>query len=341
MNRNNLTLNIGDIVLLKQYPQIFIEKKLAIKTTKSYSHKPYLADMPYDRNSRHPLKMCARYIALGKYEEKLKSDIKDIDKEFADAIKDYDKSKKELVEANTKFKEVDETIQKEKEDLSELAIDRLFMDGGVALYDDAFDQFSDEDEDDWVSNWDTSPSYQYFENEWVKPLDEILSFTEKTGYCDEAHSQMIDDYIAKLESLDISTDGVDVNDPTQWYRGGYRLKTGINMLKQIQSNDKFDSAKSGLDEAKRNLTDSRKNISNIKRRSHERNVALYEVANEKLNCSDVFDEAQLNGSNSNPLPNIEEYSNMINIYPHLNRDGTVDETFLQNWEKRTVEYTRE
>ena len=93
--KDYLSLNIKDIVLLKQYPQIFIEKKLVIKPTKSYSHKPYLADMPYDRNSRHPLKMCARYIALGKYEEKLKSDIKDIDKEFADAIKDYDKSKKD------------------------------------------------------------------------------------------------------------------------------------------------------------------------------------------------------------------------------------------------------
>ena len=99
--------------------------------------------------------------------------------------------------------------------------------------------------------------------------------------------------------------------------------------------------KDKIDEAKRNVTDSRKNISNIKRRSHERNVALYEVANEKLNCSDIFDEAQLNGSNSNPLPNIEEYGNMINIHSHLNDDGTVDETFLQNWEKRTAEYTGE
>ena len=79
-------------------------------------------------------------------------------------------------------------------------------------------------------------------------------------------------------------------------------------------------------------------MSDIKRKNHEKNVELYEIANEKLNCSDIFDEAQLNGNSSNPLPNIEEYSNMINIYPNLNRDGTVDKIFLESWESRNTEY---
>ena len=326
--RENITLNIKELVLLKTYPEDYFKRLL----TKSYSHKPYLADMPYDRNTRHPLKMCARYIALGEYEQELKDEIKSIDNEFTDALADYDNSKKELIKANNELKETDQQIQKEKERLGEIALDRLFLDGGVALYDDAFAQFDTLGEnDDWVTNWENSPSYQYFDSNWVEPLQNILSFTGKTGYCDKVHSDMIDDYIERLEALDIQKQD-------ESWSGWVRREEGIEYLRQIQDNQKFNDAEAQLEDAKKNVVDSRKKMSDIKRKNHEKNVELYEIANEKLNCSDIFDEAQLNGNSSNPLPNIEEYSNMINIYPNLNRDGTVDKIFLESWESRNTEY---
>lgn len=312
-NMDNLRLNIKELVLLKSKPVDYIEDLLL----KSYSHKPYLAQMPYDRNTRNPYKMCARYIALEEYEKDLKDEIDDLNMKFSYSLNYHSKCKKKLVEANEEYEELDENVRKEKEELSEFALDRLFLDGGVAMYDNAMEQF---DDDDWTVP-ENSPSYQYFEKEWVTPLEEVLSFTEKTGYCDKKHSDQIDAYIERLESLDIP-------ERSELWSGWVRRETGIEYLRQIQSNKTFDDAQNKVNDAENELINAKKDMSSIKRRNHERNVALYEVANEKLNCSDVFDDAKLKGNNKNPLPTIEEYIDMSDIKQSLNKDGTVKEDFL-------------
>lgn len=55
------TLNINDIVLLKQDTGKYLEGFFEAYEEKSYSHLPHLADLPYDRRTTDPNKLAERY----------------------------------------------------------------------------------------------------------------------------------------------------------------------------------------------------------------------------------------------------------------------------------------
>ena len=341
-NIGNLRLNIKELVLLKSKPVDYIEDLLL----KSYSHKPYLAKMPYDRNTRNPYKMCARYMALDEYEDDLKKTIVDLNQEFSECTERLYETlgykeilQEDLKEAQEKYAQESTTyldfsngdLQEQKQGLADLVKDRLLMDGGVTFHDEGYDQFDlESEEEDWVMNWETAPSYQYFDENWITPLDDCLDFVEETGYCDDAHSKMIDDYIEKLEGLGI--DISDVNEDTPHYSDAYRLKTGIDMLRELQANKKSDiqipqneeikNLKDDIKIANEEIENSKKEMRNLKKQVHERNVALYEVANEKQNCADIFSET------SGSRENIEDYLSSVDFEQYLNDDRTVKADFL-------------
>ena len=54
--KSNTTLNIKELVLLKQYPEEYYEQEFL----KTYSHLPHLADLPYDRRTQDPDKLQER-----------------------------------------------------------------------------------------------------------------------------------------------------------------------------------------------------------------------------------------------------------------------------------------
>ena len=58
--------------LLKSNPQEYY------RLTKSYSHAPHLAEMPYDRNSHELAELGARYIKLTEKENECKEKMNDL-----------------------------------------------------------------------------------------------------------------------------------------------------------------------------------------------------------------------------------------------------------------------
>lgn len=345
----NLKMNIEELVLLKSKPVDYIEDLLL----KSYSHKPYLAQMPYDRNTRNPYKMCARYMALDEYEDDLFKEIGELEDQYDDSIEEYfeasdnfDKLKKEYNESKWKYKyekyydewtidwdsldnekmtdaERDYILQQKKNDLNDWASDHLLMDGGVAMYDPVLDELGKDfsDKEMWTSYADGIGD-EYIMDTWQLPLSEAIDFTMETGYCDEAHSKLIDDYISKLESLPIPEGS-----------GSYKQREeGIYILRQIQSNSKTEAPSPlpkesetlliNLGNAERIKDDSKREAINLKRSVHERNVALYEVANEKQNCEDIFSET------SGSRESIDDYLSSVDFEQYLNDDRTVKQDFL-------------
>ena len=160
-NIGNLKLNIKELALLKSKPVEYIEEVLI----KSYSHKPYLAQMPYDRNTRNPYKMCARWMALDEYEDDLMKQIEDLDEQCEKAIDNYINSKDQLdqlihedlpnarADINSDIGEygidvnwdgveyasdVDEYLQSEKERVRENLVDTIFMDDKFPAHSDVY-----------------------------------------------------------------------------------------------------------------------------------------------------------------------------------------------------------
>ena len=124
----NLTLNIRELVLLKQYPEEYYEQELL----KTYSHLPHLADLPYDRRTQDPDKLQERLDAI---DEKLEEEYTNINK----LKKEVKQNKKDLKEATSKKKhaqkqyEKEEKTAKENKERYEKTQQRLKKDGKKAL----------------------------------------------------------------------------------------------------------------------------------------------------------------------------------------------------------------
>ena len=344
---DNLRLNIRELVLLKSKPVDYIEDLLL----KSYSHKPYLAQMPYDRNTRNPYKMCARYMALDEYEHDLRTDIEDLNQEFDEAMNLFKDSKAKLEDLEEEKASLKEEIEKNSKDLSRFERNQIdwegdlekekmkmmesayldsLMDIEVVGYDPNLDDFPDDgDVFDGYGGWADTPMGQYMKETWDEPLLEIEdSLKELEGICSPQTSQLIDDYIAKLESLPINENNI---------RAMNMREDAIWELRQLQANTPEEAPKvpgynlvdleSRLDDVNFDIEvaqgvkkQSKKDMINSKKSVHERNVALYEVANEKQNCADIFSESSDMG--------IDDYIASVDFEQFLNDDRTVKEDFL-------------
>ena len=381
MNEKDIILNIQEISFIKSKPTEYIYNILS----KSYSHKPYLAKMPYDRHTKNPFKMCARYIALDDYEKELKKEIDGFNKEFEGAMKTFQDSadtmdrlkvEKEKLEKELRGSEVedkiwslnemdwDKDLAEEKDSMIDSALDNVLMDAEVAGQDPMLDEIWDSLKDTGLSDDEVYAMFwrdengndfddaghflglggQYISEVYDDPLRGIRAeLRESDGICSSKLSQEIDEYINKLEALDIKDD-----------RLADRRDRAIFNLRQAQANTpeeapprppsqtqeirlRLGEALNGLDETNANYEKSKKDMVNAKRKCHERNVALYEVANEKQNCAEIFDNNSEYGSPSNKQIAIENYIKDENFRQYLNKDGTVQASALESWKTEALE----
>lgn len=406
MNRETRILKIKELVLLKTQPEEYYKqfpdrrpealfpqtRRAGFGIMKSYSHKPYLAKMPYDRNSRNPYKMVARYHALEKYEATLKEDIDGFNKEFKDAmnlfhdcnaameenesaISYYEGELEGAEQESSKFDKYsidwDEgrSLYEQKDDLLEYASENVLLDAEVAGNDPVVQEMHDELEENGFSDdeiddlmWTDGNGREddnaghfvglagdYISQVYDDPLREIRqSLKENDGICTPETSQAIDDYIAKLEALDIGYEGnIDRRDKAIWQLRQLQanspdevptLGTSEDVKKMQEALDKewadWENTKKVRDQAKKDMI-------NSKRKVHERNVALYEVANEKQNCSDVFDaEAGYYQSNSEKgYIGIKDY--IDNVYGNLDDDLNSDGTYKKEVWSQLEEISRD
>ena len=384
-NNEPEVLSIKDIVLLKQYPEEYYRKYLDYEyerlssqrirrggtRRKSYSHKPYLANMPYDRNTRDPYKMCARYMALSEYEKTLKQDIENFDGEFDIAVKTFKDARDEMKELESEASYLDGEIDKavisedrfEKDQIdwdADLKTEKqhmmnstyeyaLGLDYAVMLNDPAFNDFDmgeygenlTDDYGEWVMD---EPAGRYGYEVWDKPLRDIEdSIKDLDGICSPQTSQAIDKYISQLEALPIKENTwaydsreraiwelrqLQANTSEEWESSKRELMPNSTVNELIDKKDevweKWDVARGVQHEAKKDMIEAKK-------KSHERNVALYETVNEKQNCADVFEETKGNAF-ANPNENIDSYIDRTNFKQYLNKDGTVNEKAIRAME---------
>ena len=367
MIKQHKTLSIRKLALLKNNPQEYYEQypeekpRIILSSkdnlTKSYSHMPYLAKMPYDRNSRHPLKMCARYMALEEYEKDLKGQIEGFNKEFADAQDNYKRTKEYVDE-----------LEKEKETLHEREIDaqQEYWDGLSDANPSGIKGFLESeahtlmfgDEDHFINN--IMEGYDLYEtlgdaeletwyNNKYREFEEAFEFmhgSEETGYVTEEYAGKIDNLINDVKNAYVETPS---EEKTQ--------QQIIENLEKIKDNtgyspdNKYPSFEEKypdlIEEINQNREDlkigrvemdiSKKQMSGAKKKAHERNVALYEVANEKQNCKEVFDDGDIMGNENNPYPSIEEYIEMTGVKSHLNKDGTIQQDFLEEYDRNVYD----
>lgn len=372
-DNKTLVLNIDDIVLLKQYPELYLKKFSKQIRTKSYSHKPYLANMPYDRNTRDPYKMCARYMALSEYEKTLKQEIENFDGEFEIAVKTFKDARDEMKELESEANYLDGEIDKAERLDSRFEKNQIDWDANIAsekrhMFYDAYEDslgldyvmmFQDPAFDDldigelgekltdeygqWVMD---EPAGRYGYEVWDKPLRDIEdSINDLDGICSPATSRAIDDYIAQLEALPIESESLQrqrteaiwelrqlqANTAEEWDSMKQDLMSNsqasqVNELKARKDDvwEKWDVARGVQHEAKKDMIEAKK-------KSHERNVALYETVNEKQNCADVFEETKGNAF-ANPNENIDSYIDRTDFKQYLNKDGTVNDKAISKME---------
>ena len=352
----NFKMNIEELVLLKSKPVDYIEDLLL----KSYSHKPYLAQMPYDRNTRNPYKMCARYMALDEYEDDLKKTIEDLNQEFDEAMNLFKDSKDELEELESERTYIEGELEKaskeearfernqinwegdlekEKMKMMESAYLDSLMDMEVVGYDPNLDDFPDDDVIDDYGEWTDTPIGQYMKETWDEPLLEIEnSLKELEGICSPQTSQAIDEYIAKLESLPINDNNsraLRFREDAIWELRQAQANTPEESPKSPESNikdlqERLNKVDAEMEHTYKIRDQSKKDMINSKKSVHERNVALYEVANEKQNCADIFMEY------SGSQWGIESYLESTDFEVYLNEDGTVKQDFLDDMKEDTL-----
>lgn len=115
MKENTITLSIKDLALLKSNPLEYFKKQS--KETKSYSHKPHLASLPYDHSRGRTLEqLTERYNAINVRVKKLATERdKLIDKHRKD-LSDY---KDIWRQRDNLIKQLDELKNKEDYDQEE------------------------------------------------------------------------------------------------------------------------------------------------------------------------------------------------------------------------------
>ena len=296
--KDYLTLNIGDIVLLKQYPEMFIEKKLIINSTKSYSHKPHLAGLPYDHNTKNEYKMCARYYACDQLEKQVKKDVDDLNEKFEKHIKDYMahsgeevKAEFEVEKAERHLEDLQDEERQSREEKSKIERDltnRLFGDDGFIS-------------ESLSVKYETEDSYDFdkIDTEEDKVLNDFLdgtSFLHDGNECYPECQTDIDKVIDYLEN-DIEYDPTLTTSEVRELDAEKRdIINSLNSLKDNTATDNTAQAKQELDDAEEKLYQvqselewDKRWITETKADLHNNNVQLYDLANEKQNCSDVVD----------------------------------------------------
>ena len=126
-------------MLNKEYIEDLVKKIGSdILDEKSYSHKPHLGGLPYDRRSTSWNELSERYDACISEQDKRKEQMNNLREILRQDLVDFKKSQKELDESveklkewtedNQKFFEADEPVLKEKRQWMDSIIDRMNFD---------------------------------------------------------------------------------------------------------------------------------------------------------------------------------------------------------------------
>lgn len=141
MKNSTPTLKIKDIVLLKQYPEEYFKKHYNVER-KSYSHKPHLADLPYDLNTNDVDKLKERLDACNEGLKESQEELEQLQnlKKDIESVEQY----KEFIneESEKQFGWVESTwydVQKEAEEF-----DDTTEDGYIFDWYDSMEKFIDE-----------------------------------------------------------------------------------------------------------------------------------------------------------------------------------------------------
>ncbi len=179
---------------------IFITKGYITEDSKSYSHKPHLASLPYDRRSTNFDELSERYTAcMEKYYEHQK-EVKRLTEVLNTEIDDFEKSKKDLDESldklnqwnedNQKFFEADEPVLKEKRQWMNSIIERMNFD--VSLPEKIQEELMGLDNYYFNDNYPISYLNEAEQNEFNDLAGRIVDFAyEQTGGDDTEWSNRV------------------------------------------------------------------------------------------------------------------------------------------------------
>lgn len=171
-----------------------IEKEL----TKSYSHKPHLADLPYDRRSNNP--------------DELQERIDEIDRRLKDVEKDMDDNQKEL--------------KSQKKELKTAKYERQENNKKLQICEKEFDEFIEYDYKRWKEfqhafsngfhkpNW-WNKNFSDYVSSKVKELDERIESMKDLTYANMTPQQKKDLEKLSRDQTNFMSDAYDHDDETE------------------------------------------------------------------------------------------------------------------------------
>lgn len=350
--KKNLTLKIKDLALLKSQPIEYYRREykwdektpVNISLNKSYSHKPALQNLPYDRNSKNPDKMCARYLACKELEEytlKNLSTLKDFElRESLDVLR----KEKEELDAMKREHEEHQKIYDRIETENKLRLEEKLDE--VKQIMDGFDEYSKR-----LPN-DINGKILNIKKEVFGDNDAFITEEQQKYLNDLAND--LDDWIERGGFLDergfLTPQGDEISALGTYIRdlGSNRENERLLQLrarppyvteKDLESeNFNIEMKVADVKEAKRECQRQKDSI-------HKLTTQLLDVVDEEMNCVDVF-EKSTGGvyADVTPVQDIEKYINNYKIKDQLNKDGTLKESYINrdkmDWHENWADHDR-
>ena len=180
--------------------------------TKSYSHAPHLAKMPYDRNSHELAELGARYIKLTEKENECKEKMNDLHNQIMENWEKEEEAYVKGLEHRNEMKELSQEMKEHSKKYSEPAGD---------YKEELYKKITDEVQV-------LRPQLK----DLVKRIDD-LPYIGLYGYCDEKKKGKIEGIIKDMERIKDIPKYKDMINP-EW----------IDHLKEYASNDKKINGKS-------------------------------------------------------------------------------------------------
>ena len=188
-------------MLNKEYIEDLV-KKIGedISDEKSYSHKPHLAGLPYDRRSTSWDELRERYNACISEQDKRKEQMDNLREVLRQDLVDFKKSQKDLDESveklkewsedNQKFFDADKPVLEEKREWMNNVMDTVNFD--IVLPDNLRKELDGLNDYYFNDNYPTSFLNEAEQNEFIDLAGRIVDFAyEQTGGDDTAWSNQV------------------------------------------------------------------------------------------------------------------------------------------------------
>ena len=314
-------LNIKDLALLKTNPQEYYRK--------SYSHKPHLQRLPYDRNSKNPLKISARYLACKELEEEIYKNLSTL--KDSELKKSLEVLRKEQMELDTLKREHDKhrKIYDNIEFENKLRLeDRM---GEVKHIEEGVEDYGD------LMPNDINGKILNIKKEVFGDGDAFVEDNQKE-YLNNLASDL-DDWIMDSgrfidENGDLTPQGDELSALVQDIRD-LGDNSNLQRLLQLRAAPPYvtenDLQREQLDIEMKvsNVKEAKREAQRTKDSVHKLTTELLDVVDEEMNCVDVF-ERETGGvyAVDTPVEDIERYIQNKDIRNKINSDGTIKDSVL-------------